>query len=93
MMGTKMDNINHGAPIVDDVLQAIPASFDSRTQWPNGQIHPIRNQEQCGSCWAFGATESLSDRQAIASNNSVNVILSPQDLVSCERSGRNCVLG
>lgn len=58
-------------------------TFDSRTQWP-GCVHAIRNQEQCGGCWAFGATEALSDRFAIATNLATNVTLSPQDLVSCD---------
>ena len=70
-------------PVVDTVAEALPAAFDSRTQWP-GCIHPIRNQEQCGSCWAFGATEALSDRFAIETNNQTNVVLAPQDLVSCD---------
>jgi cathepsin B len=39
----------------------IPTSFDSRTQWM-GCVHPIRNQERCGSCWAFAGSEALSDR-------------------------------
>ena len=67
----------------------VPAAFDSRAQWPNF-IHPIRNQEQCGSCWAFAASEALSDRFAIASNGSVNVILSPEDLVSCDTGDMGC---
>ena len=67
----------------------VPAAFDARAQWPNF-IHPIRNQEMCGSCWAFGAVEALSDRFAIASNGSVNVILSPQDLVSCDELSLGC---
>jgi len=41
------------------------------------------DQEQCGSCWAFGASEALTDRFCIASNASTNVVLSPQWLVSC----------
>ena len=61
----------------------IPTEFDARAQWPNF-IHPIRNQQQCGSCWAFGAVEALSDRFAIATNGSVNVVLSPEQLVSCD---------
>jgi len=75
-------------PVVDTVVEAIPAAFDSRTQWP-GAVHPIRNQEQCGSCWAFGATEALSDRFAIQTNLSTNVVLSPQDLVSCDTANGN----
>jgi cathepsin B len=89
ILGTKLDGKFHNVHVVDAVAQAIPAAFDARTQWPNGQIHPIRNQEQCGSCWAFGATESFSDRQAIASNNSINVVMSPQDLVSCDNADGN----
>ena len=59
-----------------------PDSFDSRVQWP-GAVHPIRDQGACGSCWAFGATEVLSDRLYIASKGTVDVVLSPQYLVNC----------
>jgi len=68
---------------------AYPDTFDSRTVWGD-DIHPIRNQEQCGSCWAFGATESLSDRFAIATKGATNVILSPEDLVSCDTDNYGC---
>jgi len=67
--------------------QAYPVSFDSRTKWP-GCVHPVRNQAQCGSCWAFGATESLSDRFCIA--NKTQVILAPQWLVSCDTTDFGC---
>jgi len=67
----------------------LPKTFDARVQWP-GFIHPIRDQAQCGSCWAFGATESLSDRFAIATNGTINLVLSPEDLVSCDDSDYGC---
>ena len=89
LLGAKSDKVFHNVPVVDTVVEAIPDSFDARTQWPSGQIHPIRNQEQCGSCWAFGATEAFSDRQAISSNNTINVVLAPQDLVSCDNADGN----
>jgi len=66
-----------------------PESFDARVQWPKC-IHPIRDQARCGSCWAFGAAESLSDKFCIASNGSINIILSPQDMVSCDTSNMGC---
>jgi cathepsin B len=68
---------------------AVPESFDARVQWPE-YVHPIRNQDRCGSCWAFGSSEVLSDRFAIATEGKVNVVLSPQDLVSCDKGDAGC---
>jgi cathepsin B len=67
----------------------VPATFDARTEWP-GCVHDIRDQAQCGSCWAFGASEALSDRFCIASKGSVNVVLSPEDLVECNSTNMGC---
>ena len=62
--------------------ESIPDSFDATTHWA-GLIHPIRNQERCGSCWAFSASEVLSDRVAVATKKA-SPVLSPEDLVSCD---------
>jgi cathepsin B len=68
-----------------------PESFDSRTQWPQCKtIGDIRNQGQCGSCWAFSATEAMADRFCIASKGSINKQLSPQDMVSCDKGDFGC---
>ncbi|ETN71465.1 hypothetical protein NECAME_19323, partial [Necator americanus] len=46
----------------------IPETFDAREAWPQCQsIRSIRDQSSCGSCWAFGAVEAMSDRICIAS--------------------------
>lgn len=66
----------------------IPAEFDARTQWP-GLIHPIRDQQRCGSCWAFSASEVLSDRVAIAAGKP-SPALSPEDMVSCDKGDMGC---
>jgi len=69
-------------------IEDVPGDFDSRTRWP-GLIHPIRDQQRCGSCWAFSASEVLSDRVAIASGRPTPV-LSAEDLVSCDHGDMGC---
>jgi cathepsin B len=70
-----------------NAVDAIPASFDARTNWPNC-IGAVLDQGHCGSCWAFGAVESLEDRFCIQGN--VNVELSEQMLVSCDNTNDGC---
>jgi cathepsin B len=76
------------APMGENALSGpqIPDSFDSRQVFSKC-VHPILNQEQCGSCWSFGATESLSDRLCVGSSGDVDVVLSPQELLDCACMG------
>ncbi|XP_075966443.1 cathepsin B [Anarhichas minor] len=70
----------------------LPKNFDSREQWPNcPTLKEIRDQGSCGSCWAFGAAEAISDRVCIHSNAKVSVEISSEDLLSCcESCGMGC---
>ncbi|SPP89324.1 cathepsin B [Drosophila guanche] len=62
----------------------IPDEFDARNAWPYcPTIGEIRDQGSCGSCWAFGAVEAMSDRVCIHSKGKVHFHLSADDLVSC----------
>jgi cysteine peptidase C len=46
-----------------ELAAEVPTSFDSAAKWPQcPTITNIRDQSACGSCWAFGATEAMSDR-------------------------------
>jgi len=64
---------------------SIPDAFDSRTEW--GTICPstkeIRDQASCGSCWAFGAVEAMTDRICIATKGAQQPHISAEDLNSC----------
>jgi cathepsin B len=71
-----------------EMLQQLPANFDWRTE--SQCVHPVRDQQHCGSCWAFAASEALSDRFCIASKGAVDVVLSPQDMVSCDNWDMGC---
>lgn len=70
---------------------AIPDSFDSEANWPHcaKTIGDIRDQSNCGCCWAFAAAEAASDRMCIATNATLMVPLSAQDVCFCA-SGDGC---
>jgi len=87
MVGTNLDFETTSLPTDQASYNATPASFDPRTDKFSKCIHPIRDQQQCGSCWAFGATEALSDRFCI---QGTDVILAPQDPVSCDSNNYGC---
>lgn len=65
----------------------IPASFDARDKWPSCK-KPIRDQAHCGSCWAFAAAETLTDNLCVLGTTST--VLSPQNLVSCDKKDHAC---
>jgi len=78
-----IDNDDHS------LADSLPTEFDARKQWP-GCISEVRQQEHCGSCWAFSGSTTLADRFCVASNGKIKTVLSPQDFVSCDKSNYAC---
>jgi C1A family cysteine protease len=46
-------------------------------------VTPIKNQGQCGSCWAFSATEAIESQLALSGGDEYSIELSPQQITSC----------
>ncbi len=79
------------APAENDAIfpkidkSSLPASWD----WRNvGIVTPVRDQGNCGSCWAFGTVGVMES--ALWKAGVANQDLSEQYLVSCNNSGWDC---
>jgi cathepsin B len=67
----------------------IPRTYDIRQVYPEC-VKPIRHQLRCQSCWAHVAANMLSYKLCIGTKEKLKVILSPQDLVSCNLENNGC---
>ena len=67
-------------PVVDTPV-SIPTSIDWRTE---GAVNPVKDQGQCGSCWAFSAVGAMESRIKIKTGTLPS--LSEQQLVDCAGS-------
>jgi len=66
----------------------IPKNVSNDVDWcGQGQCTPIKDQGQCGSCWAFSATETFESMLIAAGKFSTSQALAPQQIVSCDTGG------
>ncbi|XP_034250957.1 ervatamin-B-like [Thrips palmi] len=70
---------------VDTGIQNI-ISIDWRQK---GVVTSVKNEESCGSSWAFSVVGCVESRQALANGQSPND-LSPQQLVDCDDNDSGC---
>jgi cathepsin F len=66
-----------------------PQEWDWRTK---NVITPVKDQAQCGSCWAFSATENIESVWMLAKNLTTDKFqpLAPQQIVDCDKSDLGC---
>lgn len=65
--------------VVGEVLE------DSVDWVAKGGVTPVKDQKQCGSCWAFSTTGAVEGAYFVANGQLVS--LSEEDLVQCDHSG------
>jgi C1A family cysteine protease len=66
-----------------------PQTFDWRTQ---NMVTPVKDQGQCGSCWAFSVTENIESVYCKANQLDCTTFppLSPQEIVDCDTTDAGC---
>lgn len=57
--------------------------------WRNeGAVTPVKNQEQCGGCWAFSTTEAIESQFFMSTGKLLE--LSVQQIISCDTNDAGC---
>jgi C1A family cysteine protease len=84
--------INGFVPRQPLVLNPVPAATPEPTgaiDWvAKGMTTPVKDQGQCGSCWAFSTTETIESANLLAGN--AMTIGSPQEIVDCDSNDAGC---
>ena len=83
-LNLKLKKSNNQRTFYKPSNESIPDSVDWRTQ---GYVTSVKNQNQCGSCWAFTAIAALEGQHFKASGKLVT--LSCQNLLDCSQAQGN----
>jgi len=69
-------------------IESLPKTFDWRDR---GAVTAVKDQEQCGSCWAFSVTENIESQWILAGHaTNTTLALAPQQLVDCDWTDLGC---
>eukprot|EP01084_Bolivina_argentea_P300423 518022_1 len=91
MLKQEQQDIDDNTIIIGEQRLTAPTSIDWTNVDGKSYVTPVKNQGQCGSCWAFSATGAIEANSAIKNKVTGSAIttLSEQQLVDCSTAQGN----
>jgi len=86
LLGYKMDMKKSENVKILDITEPLADDVNWVTQ---GAVTPVKNQERCGSCWAFSSTGSIEGAEFLHGTKKL-ISLSEQQLVDCSKKNDAC---
>jgi C1A family cysteine protease len=83
-------NPGEGAPVWKAPANMIADLPSSYTWQSKGAVTPVYNQGQCGSCWAFSATEAIESQYFLAGKINPIGSFSMEQIVQCDPYDYGC---
>jgi len=91
LVGVSISGMGGSLPNCAVADAPIPEQFDSREKWPQCFSSPIYNMGNCTASWAIATASALSNRFCVSSPEYYgDLMLSPQQLLSCDTMNRGC---
>ncbi|MCL4151157.1 UNVERIFIED_CONTAM: hypothetical protein GTU68_042760, partial [Idotea baltica] len=84
------------APVTEELsarIATLPVNLDWRNVSGENYLSPVRDQQSCGSCYAFASMAGLESRIRISTKNQRQDVFSPQDIVDCSILSQGCIGG
>ncbi|KAG2379199.1 hypothetical protein C9374_007338 [Naegleria lovaniensis] len=76
--------------ITEEDIKALPTEFSWTNVNGKDYVVPVRDQGQCGSCYAFSTSDMFGSRVRVATNGTKQPVYSPQDIVDCSAYSQGC---
>jgi len=85
----KRSQVHGEIPVHKSEKKLTVSSLDWRTM---NAVTPVKDQGDCGSCWAFSATQTVESAYLMKNNgtSAKTFLLSEQEVVSCDTSDAGC---